>query len=330
MTPFISTAGDTMDNNQDDSIRLAIVIPAYKAEYLPQALDSLCNQTCKRFNVYVGDDCSKDDIGSIISRYRDKLRLTYKRFDTNLGGTDLTAQWQRCIDMMQGEEFFCLFSDDDIMCPDNIALLYAQWEDDDTSDVYHFDIDIVKSDLSLRRRKRDFPHYLTAAQFFNLLYRNKVEARMPEFIFRRSTFEANGGFVRFDLAFRSDNATVMVNAQRHPICSVKGSRVLWRDSGSNVSSRGNTSLNERRVMASIDFFNWLDIYFAKTCTPCPLPLITRIKTYVRELLLLYPTWTVKDIRGLMARINFFGNDRRMMTIGKIYMARKIFKKRFKI
>ena len=68
--------------------RLAIVIPAYKATFLPAALDSIAMQACKDFTLYVGDDCSPEPIGNIVEQYRDKIDLVYQRFETNLGGKD--------------------------------------------------------------------------------------------------------------------------------------------------------------------------------------------------------------------------------------------------
>lgn len=51
--------------------RLAIIIPAYKENFLFETLQSLANQTNKDFNVYVGDDCSPYDLQSIVSRFED-------------------------------------------------------------------------------------------------------------------------------------------------------------------------------------------------------------------------------------------------------------------
>lgn len=94
---------------------LAIIIPAYKATFLAAALDSIAAQTCQDFTLYIGDDCSPNNLEVIVDKYRDKINLVYKRFDTNLGGKDLVAQWERCIDMTQGEDWLWLFSDDDVM-----------------------------------------------------------------------------------------------------------------------------------------------------------------------------------------------------------------------
>jgi glycosyltransferase involved in cell wall biosynthesis len=68
--------------------QLAIIIPAYKATFLPAALDSIAAQTCQDFTLYIGDDCSPEPIGSIVEQYKDRIELVYQRFDTNLGGKD--------------------------------------------------------------------------------------------------------------------------------------------------------------------------------------------------------------------------------------------------
>ena len=124
--------------------RLAIIIPAYKAAFLPAALDSIAMQTCKDFTLYVGDDCSPEPISDIVEQYRDKIELVYQRFDTNLGGKDLVAQWERCIAMSQDEPYIWLFSDDDLMEPNCVEGLLNQIEKTEGAyDVYHFNVDII-------------------------------------------------------------------------------------------------------------------------------------------------------------------------------------------
>ena len=107
---------------------LAIVIPAYKATFLAAALDSIAAQTCKDFTLYIGDDHSPNNLEEIVGRYREKINLVYKRFDNNLGGKDLVAQWERCIDMTQDEEWLWLFSDDDVMEPSCVENFYRVYK----------------------------------------------------------------------------------------------------------------------------------------------------------------------------------------------------------
>lgn len=74
------------------SNNLAIVIPAYKDAYLDKTLNSLSQQTDKNFVVYIGDDNSPYELEKIVNKYLEKLNITYRRFDTNSGGTNLVRQ----------------------------------------------------------------------------------------------------------------------------------------------------------------------------------------------------------------------------------------------
>lgn len=96
---------------------LAIIIPAYKGEYLDKTLNSLSRQTDQRFTLYIGDDNSPYPLKDIIDQYSNQLDIVYHRFDNNLGHTNLIHHWERCIEMMNNEPYFCMFSDDDLMDP---------------------------------------------------------------------------------------------------------------------------------------------------------------------------------------------------------------------
>ncbi len=98
------------------SNELAIVIPAYRTRFLQAALTSLAAQTDQAFTVYVGDDASPDDVQALCAAWADKLDLRYTRFDSNVGGQDLVAQWTRCI-ALSHEPWVWLFSDDDELEP---------------------------------------------------------------------------------------------------------------------------------------------------------------------------------------------------------------------
>ena len=98
---------------------LAIIIPAYKDTYLRETLDSLVSQTINDFVVYIGDDCSPYNLKSIVNEYECKLNIVYVRFDNNLGGQSLVAQWNRCVAMSK-EKYIWLFSDDDLLPPNAV------------------------------------------------------------------------------------------------------------------------------------------------------------------------------------------------------------------
>ena len=97
-----------MENNL-----LAIVIPYYKIKYFRKALESLKNQTCKIFSLYIGDDASPDSPLSILYEYENVLPHHYTRFEENWGMRKLVAQWERCIDLSAEEPWIMILGDDD-------------------------------------------------------------------------------------------------------------------------------------------------------------------------------------------------------------------------
>lgn len=94
---------------------LAIVIPYYKIPFFEETLRSLANQTDKRFTVYIGDDASPDDPTELLQQFSDQFSWQYHRFETNMGGTSLVRQWDRCTDLINDEEWLMILGDDDVL-----------------------------------------------------------------------------------------------------------------------------------------------------------------------------------------------------------------------
>lgn len=260
----------------ESQYNIAIIIPAYKSEYLPTTLDSLVKQTDKNFKVYIGDDNSPDNLFEIVRRYIDKLNLVYNRFDENLGGKDLVAHWNRCLNMTENEDWFILFSDDDILDPDCIRLLRQEIQSTNYN-VHHFNLKIIDADGNLLSTPAAYPKHLPALDFFKLLYTYKIDARMPEFVFRLSHFRKTGGFIPFELAMCSDNATVISCAYEKGINTIGQTYVQWRNSGKNVSAATDSKpVNIKMFRALVSFFNWMNIFCKNKGEKPPLSLHQRM------------------------------------------------------
>ena len=244
--------------------RLAIIIPAHKAAFLPQALDSIVAQTCKDFTLYVGDDCSPEPIGSIVERYKDKIHLVYHRFDTNLGEKDLVGQWERCIALSQDEPYLWLFSDDDVMEPNCVEELFRQIEKTNgTYDVYHFNVDRIDEKGAFESRRQDYPAVISAYDFYRGKNSGRLFAFVVENVFTRKVYEQMGGFVKYDMAWGSDVATWIVFCGREGICTVPNARIKWRESSQNITPVKSPQTSERKLKAEQALLNWAHKYFSE-------------------------------------------------------------------
>jgi glycosyltransferase involved in cell wall biosynthesis len=245
---------------------LAIVIPAFKPTFLEEGLTSIAQQRCKDFTLYIGDDSSPNDLYSIIEKYTHQIRIVYKRFDENIGKKNLVSQWERCIDMVQDEEWIWLFSDDDVMDNRCVELFYHALQETE-ADIYHFDVNIIDRFSQLKEVRAEYPPLMSAASYFRKTVRHTVWSFVSDSIFNKKHFFDNGRFQYFDMAWGSDHATWIKLGFEKGIVTVKGAKVFWRYSGENISSLFESSdTGIRKMQASVAFFNWArDFFKSKNC-----------------------------------------------------------------
>lgn len=90
---------------------VSVCVPTYNgAAYLAECLDSILAQTFTDFEVLIVDDCSRDDTLAIAEQYaRRDPRVRVLRNEHNLG---LVGNWNRCVEIAQGEWIKFVFQDD--------------------------------------------------------------------------------------------------------------------------------------------------------------------------------------------------------------------------
>ena len=246
--------------------KLAIIIPAYKATFLPATLDSIVAQTSQDFTLYIGDDYSPEPIGSIVEQYRDKIELVYQRFDTNLGGKDLVAQWERCIAMSQDEPYIWLFSDDDMMEPNCVEALLKQIDETKGAyDLYHFDVNEIDEQGRVTKSLPEYPQVLSAYDFYKGKTSGRYRSYVVENVFSRRIYEQAGGFKNFDLAWGSDVATWCIFCGKKGMYKIPNAKVCWRRSSENITPDKSRVISERKLMARCESLAWAYTYF--NCQP---------------------------------------------------------------
>lgn len=242
--------------------RLAVVIPAYKLTYFKETLESLANQDCRNFTLYIGDDASPEDLRPLVDAYRDRMSIVYKRFEENLGGKDLVAHWERCIKLTQGEEWLWLFSDDDIMDPSCVQNFYGCMTQVCDAELFHFNLNFIDHGGFVTKSCSAFPEYMSVVEFFDRRVGFKLNSTVVEYIFSRRAYERAGGFKNNDLAWCSDDASWIQIGRETGIVTIPGSIVYWRDGGLNISSNvKDRSVVRRKVQANVDHINWAAGYF---------------------------------------------------------------------
>lgn len=242
---------------------LAIIIPAYKDAFLGNALESLANQTCKDFTVYIGDDASPQSIELVVAKYKHRLNLVYHRFEENMGGTDLVGQWERCIALSNAEPWIWLFSDDDELEPRCVECFYKEIKIGNHYDLYHFDVDLINESGEIFVRRHQFPEWLSSKEFITKKLKGEIASYVVEYVFSRRRYEECHGFQNFDLAWGSDDATWVKFGLERGIKTITGAKVRWRKSEVNISPNNNDPIIVvRKLESDIEFLHWTNSFFS--------------------------------------------------------------------
>ena len=100
-------------------MRFSFILPAYKRIYIKEAIDSILLQKYTDFELIIVDDCSPDHLDEIVGTYDDN-RIAYYKNPENIGGKDLVAQWNKCLEYANGD-YVILATDDDLYEPDFLS-----------------------------------------------------------------------------------------------------------------------------------------------------------------------------------------------------------------
>ena len=246
---------------------LAIVIPAYKSAYLERTLHSLVEQTNKNFHIFIGNDNSPEEIEGIVRDFESHLPITYFRFAENFGSRSLTRQWSRCIDLAGGFEWIWLFSDDDTMQPDAVDGFYKTMRQYPNHDIYRFHVSIIDHQDRVIKEFSPLPETTSGVDFLVEKWRGKRSSFAVEYIFRASHFRACGGFVDFDLAWNSDDATWFSLSQPRCIRKISASSIHWRSSDINISRSDSRQMCLRKLEANLQMMKYIHTKLPSKFTP---------------------------------------------------------------
>jgi glycosyltransferase involved in cell wall biosynthesis len=241
---------------------LAIIIPAFKPDFLERALKSIDQQSDKRFQVYIGNDGSPYDLLSICEYYLLKNGWKYHAFENNLGKNNLVGHWNRCIRLSK-ERWVWLFSDDDEMQSDCVEKFYLAVNQFPLSRVFKFDFSIINENSEVTETNSDSIDSISAFDFGKKRFERKLFSSAVEFIFSRKSFEREGGFIEFPAAWCSDDASWIAFSGDAPIQKINGGLVYWRLSNVNISG-DSIRYRTEKISAAISFITWFNKKFPQT------------------------------------------------------------------
>ena len=226
---------------------LAIVIPYYKLTFFEATLQSLASQTDQRFKVYIGDDAGPEDPSKLLEKYHGKFDFIYHRFEYNLGSQSLVKQWERCIDLSVGEEWFLILGDDDVLGVNCVESF------DNNINAINEGFNVVRfASCNIDKLGNQ-----TTKVFQNPIIESSIDfffrerrSSLSEFVFKKDVF-LEIKFKNFPLAWHSDILAVIEVSVFGLIYTINEGVVSFRWSGENITSR-----EDNLVLKNISTFHF--------------------------------------------------------------------------
>lgn len=229
--------------------KYTFLIPAYKAEFLNEALSSIQNQTYKDFAVIISNDKSPQNLQSIVDPFLSDSRFTYRENSSNMGKHNLVSHWNLLVNLCN-TEYLIMGSDDDtydihfLEEIDKLTLKYSQ------VDLFHARANCINEKGIIFKKDALYYEYVSQLDYLEQLdYYLHIEC-MANYVFKTSALKKSGGFVNFPLAWSSDTATTNL-LSANGVANTKDILFSFRMSGLNISSieKGDKEIAKQKFYA---------------------------------------------------------------------------------
>lgn len=230
---------------------LAIVIPYFKLTFFEATLESLASQTDQRFKVYIGNDASPEDPEDLLNKYQGKFDFVYHRFETNLGGTTLVKQWERCISLTADEKWLMILGDDDYLDETVVASWYEHYDIfNNKTNVIRFATRVVDENTQSATQTYKHPIWEFAVDSFYRRFKGETRSSLSEHVFSKESFLKHR-FSRYPLAWHSDDKAWIDFSGDKPIYTINKSIIFIRISTTSIT--GKLDNNDLKNIASVQF-----------------------------------------------------------------------------
>lgn len=186
-------------------MKFSIVIPTYKTFFLEEALSSVLTQSFHDFELIVLDDCSPEDVKSIVSRFHDS-RVQYYRNDHNVGARNLVDNWNYLLSIAQGDYVINMGDDDKLLpcCLEEYSKMIDKYPE---LNVYHAKTQIIDENGRAYCLQDSRPEIESVYSMIYGQFCHNREQFIGDFCFSKQWLIRNGGYVKFPYALYSDWAT---------------------------------------------------------------------------------------------------------------------------
>lgn len=223
--------------SQSEKYLFSVTVPAFKAQYLSECIDSILAQTYKNFEVIIVNDASPQDLDSIVSQYDDP-RVHYYKNKVGFGAQHVVGNWNKCLEYAKGDYVICMGDDDKLLpnCLEEYVRLIEKYPD---LNLYHALTEIIDEHSQFMRMQEMRPE---REGLFSMIYGRLFGSRMQyigDWMIRTDFLRSIGGYVDYPFAWGSDDMTAYLAAKGKGVANAQVPMFEYRESSVTISRSGN-------------------------------------------------------------------------------------------
>lgn len=240
---------------------VSIAIPCFKIDYLKESILSVVQQTYSNWELIIVNDASYDDIDGVVNSFQD-ARIRYYKNEINLGKEDPARNWNKCLELAQGE-FFALLCDDDLYAPTFIEEMLKLANRYPLCGTFRTRANFIDAQGKETDKYSSAPEWESWEDYLWHVVRNYRHQTISEWMFRTDTIKKAGGYAILPLAWYADYLSVFKISKEGGIASTPKILAHFRQSGKNISSQDNKN-TEKKIVASLKYREEVEQLLAKT------------------------------------------------------------------
>lgn len=225
-------------------MKFSITIPAYKSKFLKEAIESVMSQTYQDWELIIVDDCSPENLFSIVKPYIEDYRVRYYRNDKNCGAVDVVDNWNISLGYCTGDYVICI-GDDDRLLPSCLEEYKKLIEKHPNLNVYHAKTQIIDEDGNIVDYQEERPEFETVDEMILYQWKDNRKQFLGDFLISRNWLNKNGGYVKFPLGYSSDWATANLAAKERGIANGQELMFEYRYNSHSISKSQNLKITVR-------------------------------------------------------------------------------------
>lgn len=230
----------------------SITIPAYKTRFLDEAIHSVIAQTYQDWQLVIVDDCSPEDLKSIVEPYLADSRVEYYRNEKNCGAVDVVDNWNICLSHCTGDYVICM-GDDDRLLPCCLEELSKTIDKYPELNVYHLQTEIIDESGKIIETLEERPEQEDVLSLMTKRWEGRKQY-IGDFCYSRKHLNAFGGYYPLPYAWGSDDITLFRAALPSGIANVSRTGFQYRENQYSISLAHNDAEKVATVLLQREWY----------------------------------------------------------------------------